>query len=579
MHKKFIFIILLFGLIAYGNSLLNSFVSDDDFLIVNNVFIKSFKNLPRLLDKSYITKSNDLFFKGHRIQDLGAGEISYRPVVTLTYFLDYAIWGLNPFGYHLTNLVIHLASAVLLYLFIFLILKDVIVAFFSGVIFSIHPINIEAVNVISYREDLLIVLFMLLSFIAFIYYKKQRYLKKIFLYYLSILFFGLALFSKEMALTLPVLIILYDFYFEFNGSIKKILANLKSRYFGFIVLIIIYLYVNFVLFANPEETKISYPGGSFYTNILTMAVVFSDYICSFWFPLNVKILPTYIVPVRTTFFTRDVILSISLIIAFIVLATVIYRKSKITSFFIFWFFVSLAPVSNIYPLTNPMAYRYVYLPGIGFCVVLAVLLKKAGDIRSFNKLIPHFHRLLLFFIIGLFITISISYNFFFKNYFTLAKEILRYFPNSPNGTSELAYEYYKKKDYIRAIVYFRSSLRYDTENPLIYNNLGSCYEALGRFDKAAEEFVKAIRLRPDFVSALYNLGVVYAKKNEYDTAISYFNKARQLDPGFVNTYISIAKLYLQQKKYKEANSILQKGLEIIPESSELQDLLIQVKKR
>ena len=578
MNKKHIILILIFGLLAYGNTLFNSFVSDDDFIITKNVFIKSINNLPRIFDKSYITKTSDVFLKSHRNQDVGSGELSYRPVSTLTHFFEYAIWKLNAFGYHLTNLIMHLANSILLYLLIFLVLKDAKLAFWAGVFFSVHPISAEAINVITYREDLLIVFFILLSFIAFIRHKEQHDFKRPLFYYLSILSFGLALFSKEMAISFPVLIILYDYYFEFEGNIKKVLINLKSRYLGFIIAAIMYLYINFVVFANPDKTAISYPGGSFYTNLLTMSVAFSEYISSFWFPLIIKPLPTRYAPIMNTFINREVILSISLIIVFIILALRTYNKSKAASFFMFWFFITLIPVSNIFPLTNPMAYRYVYLPSIGFCVVLAILCKSMSNARLLARVSPFFYRKIIISIAALFIILSFSLNCFYKDSFVLAKEILRYYPSNQSATNQIAFEYYSRKDYVKAMVYFKSSIRYDPRNPLLHNSLGSCYEALGKYDEAIGEFMTAIKLRPDFVSGYYNLGIIYAKKKKYDMALSYYQKAKKLDPGFLNCYRDIAKIYLTNKKYRKAASVLLEGLEVAPDDKELKDLLAKAKK-
>jgi hypothetical protein len=120
-YKAFI-VIAVAVLLVYGNSLFSSFLGDDFFVVVNNNFVKSWNNLPLLFSKSYLTSERDLPYLGKLF--IGAGELTYRPVVTLTYFIDYSIGELNPFGYHLTNLLLHAANAILLFSLIFLLAKN-----------------------------------------------------------------------------------------------------------------------------------------------------------------------------------------------------------------------------------------------------------------------------------------------------------------------------------------------------------------------------------------------------------------------------------------------------------------------
>jgi len=135
-----ILIIVCLSLLNYLNSLSNKFVYDDEFVIVNNYFIKTWDNFPRLFNKDYFRY---------------AEELSYRPVVTLSYFIDYSIWGLNPFGFHLTNLLLHTLNSVLIFFLFTYFLNNRTVSFVAALLFVCHPILSETVNAISYREDLL----------------------------------------------------------------------------------------------------------------------------------------------------------------------------------------------------------------------------------------------------------------------------------------------------------------------------------------------------------------------------------------------------------------------------------------
>jgi len=169
--KKYIFnktagalaLIIVLTCLAYANALTNSFIWDDFLLIVTNDFVHSWDNVPLLLSPEYITDTAEMQHLGETA--IGSGELSYRPVNTLTFFLDYGAWGLNPFGFHLTNLLLHTANGILLFFFIRKISKNHTAAILTALLFTLHPVNSETVAVINFREDLLIVFFCLISFL------------------------------------------------------------------------------------------------------------------------------------------------------------------------------------------------------------------------------------------------------------------------------------------------------------------------------------------------------------------------------------------------------------------------------
>src|SRR3989339_501315 len=148
-----ILIIACLSQFVYLNSLSNQFVYDDGPTIVTNYFIKKWSNLPIFFHKDYFIFS---------------GELSYRPVVTLSYFIDYTLWKLNPFGFHFTNNLLHTLNSILLFFLFTRIFNCRTTSFIATLIFSCHPVLTEAVNAISYREDLLAATFFITAFILYI---------------------------------------------------------------------------------------------------------------------------------------------------------------------------------------------------------------------------------------------------------------------------------------------------------------------------------------------------------------------------------------------------------------------------
>src|SRR3990172_10667433 len=154
-----VLVIVCLSQFVYLNSLSNQFVYDDKFTIVTNYFIKTWNNLPSLFNKDYFKFS---------------GELSYRPVVPLSYFIDYTLWKLNPFGFHLTNTLLHTLNSVLLFLLLKRIFNCQTTSFLATLIFSCHPVLTEAVNAISYREDLLATTFFIGAFLLYMKTSKDE---------------------------------------------------------------------------------------------------------------------------------------------------------------------------------------------------------------------------------------------------------------------------------------------------------------------------------------------------------------------------------------------------------------------
>ncbi len=179
---------------VYFNSLANQFVFDDRFFIIDHPYTKFLGHLP------YIFTTGQM-----------AGTGPYRPLVTLSYAFDYQVGGLNPFGYHFVNIILHGANVALLYQVVRLLFGSDPIAFIAALLFAVHPIHTEAVAWIGGRSELLAALFFLLSWLFYLKIPADRQ-PRVVSYAPSLLFFFLALLSKEHALMLPAVLFLSDAY-------------------------------------------------------------------------------------------------------------------------------------------------------------------------------------------------------------------------------------------------------------------------------------------------------------------------------------------------------------------------------
>ncbi|MBW7941412.1 MAG: hypothetical protein H3C64_03205, partial [Candidatus Kuenenia stuttgartiensis] len=347
---------VIWSCIIFVNTLRNNFVYDDSVTIVNNHLIKNWDNFRTLFSFQYFMLS---------------GEISYRPMVTFTYFLDYSLWGENPSGYHFTNLLFHIANVTVFYFFIKKITRIHSLAFISALLFATHPVITETVNSISYREDILAAFFYLMTFILFL--KIDDGLKKKGAFYLcysgSLTFYALSLFSKEMAVTLPVMLVIYTFFFPSkNNPFKECVKKMKGVYIGYFLVTCCYLIIQFWVFKDVS-INLSESGQS----IFVMFKVLASYIKLLFLPFDLNA-DYVILPVLADVVSFSI--SVVLIIVLIIVLLRIGKGNKLFCFFAVWFFVTLSPVSNIIPLSNIMSERYMYIPLMGFSGAVGVLFWK-----------------------------------------------------------------------------------------------------------------------------------------------------------------------------------------------------------
>ena len=539
-EKILTFIIIFISVLLYLNTLSNVFVYDDAYVITENYFIKSWGNLPKLFTRDYLPLS---------------GELSYRPVVTLTYFIDYAVWRLNPLGYHLTNIILHAVNVFLFYLFTKSIFRTLTAAAFSTLVFLSHPLLTETVNAVCYREDTLASIFFLLSFLYFtklrILFSKRKHLPqqintRFFTHYaVSCGSYCMALFSKEMAITLPVLLVLFDFLSASQHESKPPTTPIVARmrrwilfYSGYILVTGFYLFIRFVACKNTFKTIDVYP-----TNIFTMTKVVASYLKLLFIPVGLN--ADYYVPDIRGMSISFVLSSLFIISALVIIAR-LYRVNSRLFFFCLWFFISLLPVLGIIPIGNIMAERYLYLPMAGFCVVAGHLAKNS----SFGK-----KGVVILCIILLGMQIGVIWrNGVWQNDTTVWFSTYQREPNSARACSNLGNTYFKNKQYEAAIRMYKKSLSLPYSYPFIHFNLGATYEKVGLVDNAIEEYKASISRNNDNTLAFGNLGTIYDKRGLYDKAIEAYTSALASNPYSPLTHNNLGTTYEHTGNTEKATS-------------------------
>src|SRR3989339_1323208 len=546
-------ILSVISIIVFCNTLDNTFVYDDSVTIVKNNLIKNWKNFHTLFSFNYFILS---------------GELSYRPLVTLSYFIDYSLWGANPGGFHLANLLLQTANTILFYTFLKRIIQVNTLAFLSTLLFTTHPILTETVISISYREDLLTALFFLIAFILYLKINKPFFNKsKFLLYYLGSLFsYLLALFSKEMAITFPILLILFDiFYLPSGKPLQALIKKLKGIYIGYFSVTGFYLFIQFVLFRHVyirlDQTKQS---------LFVMIKVLASYIKLLFLPSNLN--ADYVVPQLTTGIASFII-SVLLITTITVLTIRLCKNNKQYWFFISWFFITLLPVSNIISIGNIMAERYLYIPIMGFSGIIGILVQKS----NFKKPLATICSAIVIFILGV---MCINRNGIWRDEFTLWYSTSIREPNSARAHHNLGVVHSSKDFYDYAEYEYKKTLEINPKDTEAHYNLGNSYERKGILDSAIKEYQEVIRYNPYYADAYNNLGSIYKKRffldkaaKLYKEAVTEFTRSLKINSELPATHNHLGNTYKEIGNIKDALTEYKTAIELDPATADFHNNL------
>ena len=530
-----IFLIIILGFLVYGNSLQGKFLWDDEYLIKYNTYLRSFSNIPKIF-------ATDIGYGSGR--QFGF----YRPLQMFTYVIDYSLYKLKEWGYHLTNLILHILVSICVYIFFNLLYKRPRVSLVASLLYLVHPLNTAIVSYISGRADSMLILFMLL---AFIFYVRDINKPAIWSYSLILVSYALALLSKEASFIFPVLLLLYHYSFKKETDVKRFIAV--------VTMTLVYVLIRITLLAHIILTGPHTIGGT--TTALQRLPGFFAAMASYagilLIPMNLRMGRGMML---FDFFDPQVIAGMFILIA-LVWACLYFKKKRGIEFFgLMWFFITILPVSNIYPLNAYMAEHWLALPSIGIFLI-------AGDAidRVYSK--PRLKFLALL-IIGVMIIsygcVTAKQNAYWKEPIAFHARNLKFSKNNIKSMTDLArqYEYVGKRE--EAIELYKRAIELDPAFPIPYNNLGYLYHNMGRDDDAIPLYEKAIESDPRYPDALNNLAVVYHTRGKYDEAIALYKRAIEANPNFEGVYCNLGVLYMSMGKNEEAMDAYKKAVAINP---------------
>lgn len=578
MNKKTIYLIgilIVSGCAIYFFNLHNSLFWDDEDWILNNQAVHS------------LSWANVKFWFIHNtLAGIGLKSNYYRPFLFFTFALNYIISGAKPLGYHLVSNLIHIANGVLLFFLLRRLFKRDNLSFLVALIFLIHPIQTEAVSYVSGRGDLLVTMFMFVSLWLFINSWEAK--RKVLYYGFSVISLIFALLSRETAIIFPLLALLVYVLF---GSSDRIGTSLKKgflRTWPYFVVVFSYGILRLTVL-NFLDTLNFYIQPNIYSeHLFVRLVTFLDILLTYG---RLLLIPVGLHMERsnevfTSIFQWPAWLVLISLIALIYLLYKFYiisRKDfakasefKVLAFGILWFFIGLGPVSGITPINSLIYEHWLYLPMIGFWVIICFYLTKLFEHLKSKKLI--IYRLLLVAIVTCYLLFfgyqAIKRNILWGNAEAFYKDILKYEPDSGRINNNLGNLYFNKGDNVNAENYYKVAIQTADTFPQSHFNYGSILEAKKDIYGAIQEYKRAIEIDPNFYYAYQNLVVLYAKNGDLANAIIYIEGLKRLLPENPRVYYNAALLYMTSNNKNLAIQNLNEGLKYLyldPESKPLFD--------
>jgi tetratricopeptide (TPR) repeat protein len=598
-HKTLItaFLAAFLAILVYLPALHNDFVNWDD---------------PQYIYKNTHIQSIDVNFFKWMFTSFYAS--NWHPLTWLSQAIDYAIWGLNPMGHHLTNIILHGLNTFLVVLIIIRLINfgrdkapitvenkkfsnntPLIASAITGLLFGIHPIHVESVAWVSERKDVLYAFFYLLSILFYLRYtsshphpnlgtsrfrpppSRERAIEESLPspcgrgqrggginYILCLLFFILSLISKPMAVTLPVVLIILDFYPLRRLRLKSAFTSQRKVLIEKIPFIVLSLASSVITVMAAQQKAIVpleiHPLGERLL-IAIRAPVF--YLFKMLFPFSLA--PLYPYPSKISFLTVEYMGSFILVVYITAFCIWSWKRQKVWSVAWAYYGVTLLPVLGLIQVGDQAAAdRYTYLPSLG-----PFLLAGLGTVWVWNKfnIRKHMQKIFTIFIILTVCFLSfltIKQTKIWRDSLTLWNYELKIFlierAYNNRGTAYSALGFYAQ-----AILDYEKAIKLNPKYATAFINRGTVYDALGKHQQAIEDYNMAINLDPKAADIYYNRGICYGSLGNYQSAIMDLSLAIILEPEYVEAYNNRGVFYGIIGNYKQSLEDLDSAIKLWPQ--------------
>ncbi len=513
MNKQTIFntnnyiILAILGLtfIVFAGSLNNGFTNwDDDVYVFNNFLIRDFS----------LAGLQKIFF-----EPMGASQI-YRPMAYLTYMIDFQLWGLDPFGYHLSSLLFHLVNVILVFKIVKSLSNSLIISSLVTLFFAINPLKVEAVAWASARVDVVYAMFYLGALLSYLFYLKSE-LKLKYLILASVLFV-FSLLSKPSAVTFPLACLLVDYLIGRKWQYKLLIEKIPLFVFALAMGIIT------MLAQRPDTVASGIVALPAFERFFIVCYMPIFYLFKSIFPFALSNYYDFPKELDLIHYASTIIL---LALGFFIYKA---RNNKAVIFGAAFFVLHLGLVLNLIPTGNKFmaADRYAYLAQIGLFFLIVYLYTAASSTVK-NIYVGFFVLLFL-----LSVSISFKRTDVWESGITLWVDAVQKNDKCEHCLFGLGNMLINSGQQQKALPVIEKSISLNPNVAESYHSRGTIYFALKEYDKALKDFDKSLSLNPTYQYTYASRGSTYASMKEYDKALKDFEQALNLNANDIETYLN-----------------------------------------
>jgi tetratricopeptide (TPR) repeat protein len=534
-------------------------------LLVAFILVVTFLFFSPVLKNDFVNWDDDVnVIQNPNVRELNAASIkdmfshtvisAYTPLTTLSFAVENKLFGMKPGVFHLNNLLLHLLCTLLVFIFLRKLGSNLFVTFAATILFGIHPMRVESVAWITERKDVLYSFFYLLSLISYItYYKNKRPA----FYFLALAAFVFSLMSKIQAVSLPLLLLLIDYFFGKKFRFKQALDKIP---FFLLALITGVVGISILWREGSLETNTVLP---LIQRVFIGAYTLCVYLIKAVFPYQMSAI--YPIPAKLTLlFYASALLVI--LLAFLIYKSGRHRKTLIfgSLFFLFnvIFMLQIVGAGQAF-----LADRFTYLAYIGLFYLIAWALNFLYISKWKTYVI--FSGLIYLAVLG---TATWKRTQVWKNSETLFSDVIRKYPKATFAYNNLGVYYRDQNQDDKAIAAYGKSIEINPEGYVSYNNRGEVYFGRGEIDKAIKDMNIAIKLKPDYIKALSNRGAAWGSKNQFVLALDDLNKAISLDPKLLSGYLNRSLVYYAQGSYEKAVRDIASYVLVKPDNADIFNL-------
>jgi len=482
------------------------------------------------------------------------------PATWISFFLDYEIYGMNPGGYHVTNVILHICNTLIIFVILYQITQKRWQSFFVAALFSCHPIHVESIAWITERKDVLSTFFLMLFLYTYIQYtKKENFVR----YLAALFFFILGLMSKPMLVTVPILLILLDYWplgrFGKANRLRLFLEKLPFLSFSLMVSAIT------IFFQTKTGALVSFDSISIINRIENAVSSYIAYLVKLFLPINLAV----VYPYEQYFSFWEIFIKF---VIFVIITTLFFRLHKKHPYLIvgwLWYVISLVPVIGIFQSgAQSHADRFVYIPFIGIYIILSWGTPHFLQILKTPRVIS---TIVFFLILPILSTMTWFQIAYWKNSNTLYAHTLSVTENNwliHTNYGKILEEQGKEKD---ANVHFEEAMNIHPESSVHHLNFANNLYRLGKIGEAEKHYKMAITVGNDKEStakANNRLAFIYQIQKKNSAAIKHYKEALRINPTQVKTLNNLAILLAQTGDFSNAALNFNKALELSPQNEE-----------